>query len=162
MLYIAYGSNLHVGQMKGRCPAAIKVGKTILPDCRLVFRRHADVEERRGAKCHVGIWHITAKCERELDRYEGVRGGYYRKEYLPLRITRKGIETTEDGLIYIMNRGGYEAPDQFYFDTIRIGYDNFGLPQAALKAADRLTTELAKAERDERKAVIAGEWGIVE
>ncbi|HYA71770.1 MAG TPA: gamma-glutamylcyclotransferase family protein [Roseiarcus sp.] len=161
MLYIAYGSNLHIGQMRQRCPRAIKVGSTKVPNTRLVFRGVADVEPCDGATLHVGVWHITQDCERSLDVYEGVRHGLYRKEYLPLQVRRNGRETIEDALIYIMNRGGYHSPSQFYFDTIRIGYDNFGLPVDALKQAAKLSRKLERAQMDERADVLAGKWELM-
>jgi len=160
MLYIAYGSNLHVGQMKGRCPAAVKIGKTTIPNMRLVFRGVADIEPCEGASVPVGVWYITKACERALDRYEGISSGLYRKEYLPLRVMKKGVESTEQGLVYVMNGGEYSEPGQFYYETIHIGYGNFGLPIDALKAADKLTAKLAKAARAGRAAAVAGEWEI--
>lgn len=162
MLYLAYGSNLHIAQMLRRCHKAIKIGATTIPNMRLVFRGVADVEPCEGSKVHVGVWHITRECERSLDLYEGVRSGLYRKEYLPLRITRNGVETQERALIYKMNSASYAEPGQFYYDTIRIGYENFGLPEAALIAADKFSRKAERNDRETTRAARAGKLGVVE
>ena len=41
--YIAYGSNLSVDQMAGRCPDARIAGMAVLQDWKLVFKIHADI-----------------------------------------------------------------------------------------------------------------------
>jgi len=46
-LYFAYGSNLHVGQFKRRCPGAVVVGRARLPDHQLAFTRYSR-NERGG------------------------------------------------------------------------------------------------------------------
>ena len=65
MLYLAYGSNLHRGQMKFRCPLAKPLGKVLVPDFRLVFRGVADIEEYKGgASCPMGLWEISDACKK--------------------------------------------------------------------------------------------------
>ena len=76
-LYIAYGSNLNLEQMKRRCPTAEVMGKTILRGWSLWFRgsRHsavATIERKRGGKVPVLVWKIQPRDEASLDRYEGV------------------------------------------------------------------------------------------
>ena len=53
MLYFAYGSNLNLHQMLGRCPAAKPLGRFDLDDARLVFCGVADVEYADGESCRV-------------------------------------------------------------------------------------------------------------
>lgn len=126
-LYLAYGSNLHKAQMQQRCPTAKPLGKLLLRDCRLVFRGVADVEYHAGASAAVGLWRIWPADERALDRYEGVTGGLYSKEYLPVN--------GEPALIYLMNQGGIYPPSSYYANVIRTGYENFGLDQRYLNEA---------------------------
>jgi len=124
--YIAYGSNLNIRQMRGRCPKAKPIGKFTLTDARLVFRGVADVIYDQDSTVPCGLWSITAKCERELDRYEGYRpegGGLYRKEYITLSIGGKA----EKALIYVMNRDYIDAPGDHYLATIEQGYEDFGM-----------------------------------
>jgi gamma-glutamylcyclotransferase (GGCT)/AIG2-like uncharacterized protein YtfP len=127
-LYVAYGSNLNVRQMAHRCPKARMIGATELRDVRLVFRSVADVEIHKGATCPVGVWEITADCERALDRYEGVSGGLYRKE-------RVAFDDGDTALLYVMNSTGLMVPSEYYLNAIREGYRDFGLDETALDAA---------------------------
>jgi len=123
-LYFAYGSNLNVQAMGHRCPRAKKIGKLILPKARLVFRGVADCIYDPRTRCPGGLWRITRQCEEELDHYEGVAGGLYRKEYIKVQL--RGQEP-EDALVYVMNRGGVMPPWESYLDTIAQGYLDFGL-----------------------------------
>ena len=50
MLYLAYGSNLNIKQMKIRCPYAKPCGTFYMPNYRLVFRRVADITKSEGDK----------------------------------------------------------------------------------------------------------------
>ncbi len=67
-LYIAYGSNLNLPQMAGRCPTAKVVGASEIKDYALVFRggRHgavATIEPCEGSSVPVLLWKITPKDE---------------------------------------------------------------------------------------------------
>jgi hypothetical protein len=123
----AYGSNLHVGQMARRCPAAILVGRLRRKDWRLVFRGVADVIPEPGAVCYGGLWDITEECERALDIYEGVGSGLYDKIWAPIRLD--GVET--EMLFYRMRSTGVFPPSRSYLDVIRQGYLHFRMPKAA-------------------------------
>lgn len=70
--YIAYGSNLNLGQMTRRCPTAKVIGKGEIKDHELLFRRGnlsavATVEPRAGSSVPVLIWEIGPEDERNLD-----------------------------------------------------------------------------------------------
>jgi len=132
-LMFSYGSNLCINHMKRRCPAATAVSKFTLLDSRLVFRGVADCPYELGAKAHGAIWRITDACEQALDRYEGIAGGFYRKDYVPLDADNEYGETHL--MLYVMNSDGVFPPAQHYLDTIAQGYRDFGLPMDALKAA---------------------------
>lgn len=136
-LYLAYGSNLNVIQMAQRCPEAIAMEAIDLPNARLVFRGVADVVYAKGESCPVGLWRITERCERALDRYEGVSSGLYRKEYVKLEMRdgpRKWIETA---LIYQMNSERISPPDEWYYGVIEEGYGHFEIDPAPLREARR-------------------------
>jgi gamma-glutamylcyclotransferase (GGCT)/AIG2-like uncharacterized protein YtfP len=124
----AYGSNLCVAQMALRCPAARPLGRMVLRDWRLVFRGVADIVPEHGAVCHGGVWRISPACEYELDRYEGVSRGLYRREYIPIKPTALG---EVDMLVYLMNSTGVFPPSKDYLSVIREGYRDFGMKRAA-------------------------------
>jgi hypothetical protein len=131
-LYFAYGSNLNKRQMKIRCPAAKPICAFLLHDARLVFRGVADVIYEEGSVCPGAIWKITPACEEELDRYEGIRHGSYRKVYFDLEKPIRGEKTV---MVYVMNSEGIMPPPGHYLDGIREGYRDFRLNQKPLNDA---------------------------
>lgn len=141
--YFAYGSNLNIGRMKHRCPAAQLVGKAEMDNTRLVFKgsktgSYLTIEPCEGTKTPIGIWKITAADERALDHYEGFPQ-FYRKESINL-----GKHT---GIIYIMNDvGGYGLPSDYYMDVCKRGYEDFGFDTDVLYKAYFDTKELMKNE----------------
>jgi gamma-glutamylcyclotransferase (GGCT)/AIG2-like uncharacterized protein YtfP len=139
--YFAYGSNLNKDQMAKRCPRAVAIGPMILPEARLVFRGVADVEYDETGEVHGGLWRITKRCERALDRYEGVAGGLYRKVYIEIELPVKGKRVARRCLLYVMNRESYYPPDYWYAGTIRKGYLDFGLDTTKLREAIRLARQ---------------------
>ena len=94
-LYIAYGSNLNLEQMKRRCPTAEVVGTAELKNWRLRFRggSHsavATIEREQGFTVPVLIWRIQPEDEVALNRYEGFPF-LYRKETLRLTVNGKRV-----------------------------------------------------------------------
>lgn len=126
MLYFAYGSNLNILQMQGRCPNATPLGSAYFTGWKLVFRGVADIVPA-SSECllPVGIWNITEKCLSALDAYEGVDCGLYRREYI------NGI------LTYRMNSERISPPAEFYYETIELGYKDFDLDDKYLVEARR-------------------------
>lgn len=135
-LYIAYGSNLNTEQMAWRCPGAKPVAKSWLHDYMLTFQgrpygAHANVLPRKGHDVPVVVWEISARDEAALDIYEGVRGGYYTKEYMTIEVAGK----MREALIYIMTPNPYGIPDDRYLECIKEGYEDFNLDIRILNKA---------------------------
>lgn len=135
-LYIAYGSNLNIEQMSFRCPTAKPVAKSWLHDHRLVFRgaahgAHATVIPEKGQDVPVVVWEISDKDEAALDRYEGVAGGYYTREFYEVEVDGE----MRKALIYIMTPNSNGFPSDGYLDTIAQGYKDFNLPITILNEA---------------------------
>jgi gamma-glutamylcyclotransferase (GGCT)/AIG2-like uncharacterized protein YtfP len=126
-LYIAYGSNLNLNQMKHRCPTARVIGTSELKDYELVFRgsRHnavATVEPRRGSTVPILLWSIKPDDEKALDRYEGYPS-FYDKVVVDINI---GDHKTT-AMIYIMTAGHRLGnPSENYLKTIEEGYIDAG------------------------------------
>lgn len=146
-LYAAYGSNLNLRQMAVRCPDATVVGTAELKDYELVFRGGsgfgvATVEPREGGSVPILLWEISARDEKNLDRYEGWPT-FYGKQTLGFEVEGQTIPA----MVYIMTPG-YEAapPSEIYYETIVEGYANNGLDLAVLDRALERTTELAMEE----------------
>jgi hypothetical protein len=122
--------------MANRCPKAKPIGKFVLKDAKLIFRGVADCVYEEGAECQGGLWKITEECEESLDIYEGFtadNNGSYRKIYVPLE-TVEG-QTGHDLMLYVMNSTGIFPPSEYYLDSIKQGYRDFGLPLKPLHAA---------------------------
>lgn len=122
-LYIAYGSNLNLGQMAHRCPTAKAVGTAKLQGYELLFRGDgnnavATVEKKPKSNVPVLIWELEPSDEAALDRYEGYPT-FYRKEQVKVRQGRQWLSV----MIYIMNDGRpLGTPSRYYYDTILEGY----------------------------------------
>lgn len=138
MLYIAYGSNLNLEQMKRRCPTAAAVGRSVLEGWRLVFRGGAHgavatIEREAGSSVPIGLWSLGSGDEAALDIYEGWPR-LYRKEMLEVEHQGRKMHA----MVYIMNdddRHPYGLPSFTYYDTIREGYRMFGFDRNILDLA---------------------------
>ena len=123
-IYAAYGSNMNLGQMAKRCPAAKVCGKGVLKGYRLTFRGLyrgvANIEKKKGRSVPIVLWLITEECEKELDRYEGY----------PLLYTKTSIKVHTDkevvtAMAYVMTpkySGTSAKSSESYFETIKEGY----------------------------------------
>jgi gamma-glutamylcyclotransferase len=131
VIYFAYGSNTSVEHMRTRCPDAVPLGKFWLRSARLVFRGVADCIHEPGARCPGVLYRITPECERELDRYEGIGSGAYKKVVIPMT----GFPGEEKMMLYVMNSTGIFPPSERYLKRIRQGYRDHGLPMRYLNNA---------------------------
>lgn len=133
MLYIAYGSNLHLEQMARRCPTATVVDAAEMKGYDLRFRGGlATVEPQDSGAVPVLLWEIGGRDLAALDRYEGWPS-LYRKENALVEVDGEPVEV----MVYIMNeeQAGYQPPGYGYYHTIREGYESAGFDTAYLDAA---------------------------
>ncbi len=135
-LYIAYGSNLNLVQMKQRCPTAEVVKAAYLRNQRLMFRGKgtavATIEKFPGGKVPVLIWRLQPRDEHNLDIYEGYPH-LYRKESRKVTVNGRRVRA----MVYIMNEAlhPYGTPSGSYFNTIRQGYEDSGFDAGILRQA---------------------------
>lgn len=136
-LYVAYGSNLHLEQMRFRCPDAEIFGSGVLKNYSLTFWGNArgngvaTVLPGGGADVPVGLFTISAADEKNLDRYEGYPH-LYRKEDIEVLMDDGSTVT---GMIYLMNQGKPTKPSYYYYNVIASGYNSFGFDKKILQAA---------------------------
>ena len=130
MIYLAYGSNLHIEQMQRRCPTAEVLGTSTLHGYRLVFNGVATIEPDPDRSVPVLLWDIKPADEIPLDRYEGYPR-LYRRETVQVELDGRIV----DAMVYIMNPKGTAPPSPYYYDVIRQGYETNGLDTAVLKQA---------------------------
>lgn len=135
-LYVAYGSNLNIRQMKHRCPTAKLYGTSELKDYELQFKGHPDsafatIAPKEGACVPVAVWEIQARDEMSLDRYEGYPSHYF-KQNLPVQLDGEEV----NAMVYIMNlKMGFGLPSPYYYQTVFDGYNNCGLNTDVLDKA---------------------------
>ena len=135
-IYLAYGSNLHLGQMAYRCPDATIVGATELKNWRLMFKgsksgNYATIEPCIGESVPVLVWEISKADERSLDRYEGFPVFYF-KQTLPVVVNGQEIEA----MVYLMRLDAkVGAPSLSYVNTLEIGYRDAGFDRTCLRTA---------------------------
>lgn len=134
-LYVGYASNINQNQMAYRCPTAVPYAKGLVKDYRLVFNTHADIIPEIGCEVPVLVWHINKDSEwATLDRYEGVKGGYYERITVPVTLEDG---TTVNGIAYVMTaqHKGFAMPYRQYWDGIVEGYEWQGMDKAYLYEA---------------------------
>jgi gamma-glutamylcyclotransferase (GGCT)/AIG2-like uncharacterized protein YtfP len=148
-LYLAYGSNLNLAQMAGRCPTAKLVAESQLKDYKLLFRGPtgaavATVEPSKGDSVPVLIWEITKSDEAALDRYEGFPF-LYRKENFTVKIKGRNRKA----MAYIMNEGrALGQPSIYYYSVIHDGYRAHNFNDEVLKIALEDSIERIKVAKD--------------
>ncbi len=134
-IYLAYGSNMNLNQMKYRCPNAVLLGTATLENWRLMFRRKsrpvATIEKETGCTVPVVLWEITEECEDSLDVYEGYPT-LYTKVDVPVEFNGKLITA----MAYVMTPGReLGRPPEDYYNTILQGYRDNGIDPAPLNEA---------------------------
>lgn len=141
-IYVAYGSNLHTGQMAHRCPDAEVVGTGVLKNYQLEFwgwpgHGVATVTPKKDSEVPVALWAISENDESSLDIYEGWPH-LYRKEEIEVTMA-DGSKII--GMVYLMNskfRGQLvmpACPAPEYYNTIATGYKTFKFDQKILGEA---------------------------
>ena len=131
MIYLAYGSNLHIPSMQYRCPTAKVLGTSVLKGNRLVFDGVATVEHDEESSVPVLLWEIQTTDEAALDRYEGYPTLYTK---ITERVMLNGKPV--DAMLYVMTEGHELCePSPSYYAVIREGYKMHGFDLTVLKKA---------------------------
>ncbi|KAF4344628.1 AIG2 family [Fusarium beomiforme] len=109
--YFAYGSNLHLQQMKRRCPGSKFIGSGKLADHRWQIneRGYANVIEAQGHWVEGLVYEINPRDEARLDINEGVAKDAYQKQYMTVTLRRAEAALYRRPVSWIVNNGG---PDQ--------------------------------------------------
>ena len=144
-LYLAYGSNMHEGQMSYRCPKAKLLGKTVIRNYELLFKGHrtgavATIEPKEGSEVPVLIWDIKPSDERNLDIYEGFPRLYEKQDF---EVEFEGEAIT--AMAYVMTPGRvFGIPSEGYYHTIHTGYREHGISTKGLYNALRAANKKAR------------------
>ena len=141
-IYAAYGSNLNHAQMRERCPEAKYLGSAMLKNQNLLFcgqpnHSFATIKTMEGKEAPIGLWEISARDERALDRYEGYPN-FYHKTVLPVTLDGEEVHA----MVYIMDLAMPAGlPSVMYYDIVEKGYRDCGLDTAYLKEALKTSME---------------------
>ena len=146
-LYVAYGSNLNIRQMKYRCPTAKMYGVGTIEDYELQFKGQpngafATIAPKEGASVPVAVWEIQPRDEQSLDRYEGYPSHYFKQD-VPVQLDGEEVSA----MVYIMNlKMRFGMPSPYYYQTVLEGYhdcelDTDVLDQAVGDSAQRYYSE---------------------
>jgi gamma-glutamylcyclotransferase (GGCT)/AIG2-like uncharacterized protein YtfP len=129
ILYFAYGSNMDLVQMADRCPNSATIGTAELPCYRFIINSYggATVVPDPVSAVHGLLWNITEEDERSLDRYEGVKRGVYRKDYVEVRLP-DGQKTR--ALIYIGTNTQPGTARNGYMEKVYSAAQGCGLPKS--------------------------------
>ncbi len=146
MLYFAYGSNMHPGQMRKRCPGCVFVAAARLRDHRLGFSRLwaawggggvADIQPTPGSVVEGVVWEITEAHREALDEYEEYPMAYTRKDVV--------VETFDGGTLrafaYVARPGGTYRPSRRYHRQIVEGARAHGLSPGYVGFLEAIPTE---------------------
>ncbi|KPM45043.1 hypothetical protein AK830_g1434 [Neonectria ditissima] len=106
--YFAYGSNLHLRQMKRRCPESKFIGCARLSHHRWQIneRGYANVVEADGQWVDGLVYEIDEKDEARLDINEGVSKNAYTKRYMTVLLHRAQSPLYRRPTAWIVDKGG--------------------------------------------------------
>src|SRR5262249_29359823 len=115
-LYFAYGMNMHRAEMAHRCPGALLRGTVRLEDYRFLItaRGVATVVPAPNSLVHGVLWNLTSRDEANLDSFEGVRSGFYRKR----RVTVLDDSGEAHAFVYVASNSTPGRPRPGYLETI--------------------------------------------
>ncbi|KAL3954662.1 hypothetical protein ACCO45_010225 [Purpureocillium lilacinum] len=109
--YFAYGSDLHIKQMKRRCPNSRYIGHARLANHRWQIneRGYANVVAADGRWVDGLVYEIDEKDEAKLDINEGVAKSAYEKRYMPVLLHRAHGALYRRPVSWIVDKGGPAA-----------------------------------------------------
>lgn len=147
-IYLAYGSNMDLEQMKARCPGAQLLGTGHLDGWQLLFKgsktgAYATIEQDEDHYVPVLIWRITEEDEKRLDRYEGFPVFYYKRQIPTIMMDEEGKECGRtSGMAYIMREyRPFGLPSSWYTKLLANSYRDFGFDKGILHEALEYTSD---------------------
>jgi gamma-glutamylcyclotransferase (GGCT)/AIG2-like uncharacterized protein YtfP len=130
--YFAYGSNMDEAQMKHRCPRSRLAGNGRLNGYSLLINVQgvATVVPAEDRTVWGVLWELDAEDEKVLDRYEGVKGGAYRKEEV---VVEHEPGERIQALVYVAAESRPGKPKDGYLGTIQRAAVARGFPTEYLE-----------------------------
>ena len=134
-LYFAYGSNMWLKQMQDRCPDHRLVGSGVLKTYLWIIssRGYANIVKSAPNMVLGVVYEISDSDERNLDRYEGVTIGSYRKELLSVEVD----DTPATCVVYVDPIQDEGLPKPEYIRRINKGIQDAKLPPEYVRSSIR-------------------------
>ena len=127
MKYFAYGSNMDVEQMKGRCPDAKVLDLAVLQGASFRINRYGVATVVPSTSIvHGVLWEISSGDATNLSAYEGEAGEFYLKESVWVEFPRfKKVEA----MIYLAGNIQPGKPRPGYLELILRAAKAHGFPR---------------------------------
>jgi len=141
--------NVNLKKMAGLCPDAHVMGPAVLEDHELLFRGNTagngleTIARKAGGKVHGVLWRITQECENSLDTYERYPNLYNKQQIMVHDLNGQEFSV----MAYVMAEDRFPQlarPSSYNYKVIFEGYQQNGLPVAALKRALRHCVQEAR------------------
>ncbi len=135
-LYFAYGSNMDVSAMAGRCPRSKALGLARLERHRLAVMREGwltVVRDPRSAM-HGVLWDLALSDIAALDRYENLSQGLY------VKLTQAVIAERgpKQAIVYFGANSGPGVPRPAYIAEVLAAARSWPLPAEGVEALERI------------------------
>jgi gamma-glutamylcyclotransferase (GGCT)/AIG2-like uncharacterized protein YtfP len=126
-LYFAYGANMDVAAMAGRCPKSRPLGRARLARHRFIVMEggYASVMRDPRTNVHGVLWDLALADVPALDRFEEVARGLYRKAVQPVLRESAGPASA---LVYIGCATREGAPRPGYLEGVVAASQEWSLP----------------------------------
>ncbi len=126
--YFAYGANLDVAAMAGRCPGARPVGVARLMNFRFLIMRDgvASVRREEGAVVHGLLWSLEHGDLAPLDTFEDVAAGLYTRTIQPVLKPVGSVQA----FLYLGHTTETGLPLPGYLEAVVAAAEAIGLPPA--------------------------------
>lgn len=121
--YFAYGANTNHRHLHNLCPAAEWLGTGYLPNHKLYWRYHLDIQ-RAPSNVYGTVWSISLNDLLELDAYEGYPHYYTRIKKLIVI----GGQTKACWVYMMPKKTELLAPHPDYYNKVLQGYEDSQLP----------------------------------
>lgn len=149
-LMFSYGMNTNRTLMQLRCKDAVPFAVGYMDYCLLNFRYHLDVEVSLKHKhcVHGVIWQLSEEDMELIDQIEGYPEYYTRQRQtiyiVDPRHPDKLLLNRISAWVYDMEtKTDLELPDERYYNIVREGYEQNGIPIKQLQdALDRCSVRL--------------------
>lgn len=134
--YFAYGSNMNLEQMASRCPGARMEGLASVRGWRFIInqRGYVTAQDDSAAETLGCLWQLTEEHWAELDRYEGVSAGFYRRVDCQAALLDSG--KLVDAIAYRAANEIPGTPSAAYAKIVIEGARQIGLPPEYLASIE--------------------------